>query len=392
MKYYTYIYIIIIIIYITFLILCINNYPNKLERDKITRYKYPTICHLLKYMASNNPSISALKYKKKDTTVTINYFTYYKNCEKIAKTLIKLGIDKDSSIAIIGYNSPEWFYSHIGSMMVGAKSVGLYPTNTSDICCYICENCKVDIIIAEDKKQALKFKKYYDNNKIKAIVLYDDIIFQEKNVKIYKWDDFINLNNNKDNLKFRCNRNSIATLIYTSGTTGNPKGVVVTHNNIMSMIKSMSIMFDQCRDIGGIYIGKGNEKIFSYLPLNHVAGQLVDIYIPISLAACVFIFNMKKDKENFKKAIINYKPTIFLGVPRIWEKFMEGIQSKLNNLSYYKNILYNISSYLPFIQNKIIYGIGLENCKLCLSGAAPLSKHVVFSMVPSRMHAYLLQK
>jgi long-chain-fatty-acid--CoA ligase ACSBG len=375
MKDLTYIYLLIIIIYITYITIDVNEYTSKIKRDEIIINKYPTICHLFKYIAFNNPCYNALKYIKFNTQVYIDYFTYYKNCEQFAKALIKVGATQDSSIGIIGYNSPEWLYSHIGSMMIGAKSVGLYPTNTSDICCYICENCNIDIIIAEDKEQVYKFKEYYKNNSVKAIVIYDDLIFEEDNINIYDWDDFVKKGNSFTDFNLKCSNESTATLIYTSGTTGNPKGVVISHNNIISMIKNMSNVFDICEN-DGIYIEKGREKILSYLPLNHIAGQMMDIYLPISICGLVNICNMKKQKENFQKIIYEYNPTIFLGVPRIWEKFMEGINEKINNLDYFKSFLFNITTYLPFIGNSIINGIGLQNCKLCLSGAAPLSKQV----------------
>ena len=101
---------------------------------------------------------------------------------------------------------------------------------------------------------------------------------------------------------------------------------------------------------------------------------MLDIYLPITLVGEVYIHNMKKNKNiPLTNILTKEKPTIFLGVPRVWEKIMEGIIEKTNKMNYLKWIILKISENIPFMNNLILSKIGLDNCKICFTAAAPLN-------------------
>lgn len=119
--------------------------------------------------------------------------------------------------------------------------------------------------------------------------------------------------------------NSCCSVIYTSGTTGAPKGVMISHDNITWMCsrtkKHINISFD------------GVEQFVSYLPLSHIASQLIDIYVPMATAGTVWFAQPDAMKGSLIQTMREVRPTIFLGVPRVWEKIAEGMQLVASNIT-----------------------------------------------------------
>ena len=175
--------------------------------------------------------------------------------------------------------------------------------------------------------------------------------------------------------------NRCSTLVYTSGTTGNPKGVMLSHDNIIWTCKLAIKNFN---------IQKG-MRILSYLPLSHVAGQMIDIHAPIVVQGTTFF----ADKNVMKGSLVDNlgwaKPTVFMGVPRVWEKIMEKMKEKAKDVKGLKKkistkgkkvglkcntedketTLYRIFQKILF--SKIKMALGLDQCDLFLSGAAPIT-------------------
>jgi long-chain-fatty-acid--CoA ligase ACSBG len=363
----------LVLLTITLIIYLLFPINNKNKLIKINN-KFKTICHLLENKSLNDCCTNALRYTKNNKIETITYKKYFKLCQNVANSLKYLGLKKGDKIGIIGHNSPEWFYSHMGAMMLGCIPVGIYTTNTKSICEFISTETNLKLLIAENIELYNKFEDYImSSNNYKLSVIYND-----KNINYDKqminWNDFLNLSPKNDNIKINCKSNDIATLIYTSGTTGNPKGVVITHKNIMSCLKySIELFIDVDSKNNDIILELCKEKIISYLPLNHIAAQLVDIYLSISICSCVYICNMKEEK--IPEVIKREKPTIFLGVPRIWEKIDEGINKKLKNMSHIEKILFKICTNVPYLNKVLLNKIGLGKCKLLYTAAAPLNKN-----------------
>ena len=194
-------YLLLLIAYLAIVINIIKNERSYKSIKKINVSKFKTMAHILKYIAFKYPCLTALKYELHGIPIKISYINYYRNCQKVAKSLIKLGVNKNSTVGIIGYNSVEWLYSYMGSIIIGAKVVGIYSTNTPNICNYISNNSNLDFLIAEDETQVSKFKDYIENTtNLKGIVMYGE---DKKNIKynnLYNWNDFFNLsiNSKKD--------------------------------------------------------------------------------------------------------------------------------------------------------------------------------------------------
>lgn len=340
-----------------------NNKNNiSISLDDIEIDENNTIIDQLRWVAKNYPDKIALKKGngKSQNWDEVTYKEYYHNVEKFACAINKL-IGPNVNTAIMGFNSPGWFYAHLGCMMNGGISVGMYTTSTKEICEHIISNTNIRLLVVEDSSQLEKFIDV-DLGKIQMIVYYSPInpkIANKFQIPIVSIGTLTKLKKLGGLPKL----GDTGTIIYTSGTTGLPKGVVLTHENIMLNLRSML----QVMKTKSTVKFNSNEQFVSYLPLNHIAAQMMDIYIPIALTGTVWFADKNALKSSLGKTLVEVKPTIFVGVPRVWEKICEQVQDKLKSEGMKGSVIKMITP------SYIIKQIGLQNCKFAVSVAAPIS-------------------
>jgi len=222
-------------------------------------------------------------------------------------------------------------------MMAGCIAAGIYSTNLPDACHYISDHSKAGIIAIEDNKQLQKYSLLLNDPKkqlpfLKAIVVWGEPIDTKikcGNVKIYSWNDFLELGSSVPDSSIETRLSKIlpgncSTLIYTSGTTGNPKAVMISHDNVTwtAMVMATQYMhFDE------------NERSVSYLPLSHIAAQILDIHVPMVLGSTLYFCQPDALKGSLTKTLTDVQPTFFFGVPRVWEKVQETMVQKGREVS-----------------------------------------------------------
>lgn len=227
------------------------------------------------------------------------------------------------NVNIIGFNAPEWFFSNFGAIASGCVASGIYSTNGPDACKYISEHSKAKVVVCEGVKQ---LEKYYSISKelphLKALVVYgvDELPSDAKtksSVPVYTFDSFLALGNEISDaaLKERSDAwkpGETCTLIYTSGTTGQPKAVMITNDNITWTVDTM--LTASSKDMNQ------NDVMISYLPLSHIAAQMLDMHIPIRTGMQIYFAQPDALKGSLGKTLVEVRPTAFFGVPRVWEK------------------------------------------------------------------------
>lgn len=340
--------------------------PLKILRSDYDRY---TIIDMLRWAAKEYPSYEALKYKNKTSRhwKSINYSEYYHNVMTFSSAL-RASIDKSRPrVAIIGFNSPEWFYAHLGTMASRGVSIGMYPTSDPKTCEYIINQTSTDVLVVEDTDQ---MKKFVGLNipSVKLIVYYGNVLREtldkmeesNKDVKVIKYLNLIReRSDEKSQKKRKVDPNDIATIIYTSGTTGSPKGAVIKHSNIIDMLNNMILTIHTKSNIDMCV----SERMISYLPLNHIAAQMMDIYVPIVTLGTVHFAQRDALKGSLAKTIKEVRPTVFIGVPRVWEKIMEKLNERLTMGADMASLVSGI----------ILSSMGLDQCKYAITAAAPIT-------------------
>jgi long-chain-fatty-acid--CoA ligase ACSBG len=358
------------VVYVLYMYLTSNKHNNQSLHSislKILASNYPkyTIIDLLKWAALNNASLEALKYKNKYSKdwKTVNYSEYWDNVMRFSNSLVNLLGNEKPIVAIIGTNEPEWFYSNLGAMASGGISVGMYSSADSLTCQYILKNSMANVLVIEDSEQLEKFSNI-DISGIKVIIYYGNITYKSQipfndKVKIVKYLEFTRSHDRLSTHNQLPKPEDIATIIYTSGTTGAPKGAITRHNNIMDILNNM-ILTIHTKSSVDLCIG---ESIISYLPLNHVAAQLLDIYLPIAILGTVYFAQKDALRESLGDILKEVRPTIFIGVPRVWEKIMEKL---------HENLAVGVSM-ASMVSGIVLKSIGLDRCKYAITATAPIS-------------------
>jgi len=349
-----------------------------------------SIPSLLKRNANQVPNNPAMKTKNPESgeETVWTWSDYHNEVRTVAKAFIDLGMAKYTSVCILGFNSPEWIISNVAAIFAGGFATGIYPTNGPEACKYILEHSKCNILVVEDQKQLDKVWSYRnDLPDLKKIVQYTGV---PSSPSVISWKDLINRGKSlgDEGLEARLRGiaiNKCSTLVYTSGTTGNPKGVMLSHDNITWTTKLA---------IRNFKLAPG-ARVLSYLPLSHVAGQMFDIHAPLVLQGCTYF----ADKNVMKGSLVDNlnwaKPTIFLGVPRVWEKIAEkmkekakevtGLKKKISTKAKKVGLKCNLEEKETFgfkmaqkvIFSKVKLALGLDQCNLFFSGAAPIAKETM---------------
>ena len=266
---------------------------------------------------------------------------------KMATYLKSLDLPKDSKIALLSKNCAHWMMTDMAIMMSGHISVPLYPNLNAET---------LGKILTHSESKLLFVGKLDNFNDMKPGVPsdMDCITFPFYAEDYQRWDDLTKEVEPMQENVIR-DSNELATIIYTSGTTGDPKGV---------MHKFYNFSFATTNAVQALALK--DEAFFSYLPLCHIAERLlVQMGSLYSGGRAYFAESLDTFAANLEEA----SPTVFLGVPRIWTKFQQGILTKLpqNKL----NILLSIPLISSLIKKKIKKGLGLNNARNIFTGAAP---------------------
>lgn len=283
-----------------------------------------TIPRLFKYLTetvANQTTKPLMKYKVEGKYVPISYDEFKEQTENFAYGLASLGVKAGDRVAIISENRPEWVYSDMAILSLGAIDVPLYPSLTADSVEFIMNNSESKGIIVSNKFQLNKFLKIRDNCKtIEFIIILNEKDFDPnvKNLFTFKQVQDLGKSYRKENpdlLKDSIERvrpEDTCTIIYTSGTTGEPKGVVLTHNNILSNVRAALQVFP---------IGK-DDVFLSFLPLCHIFERMAGYYTAFSSGGTICY---AESIETVAQNLIEIRPTIMTTVPRLFERIHSKI-------------------------------------------------------------------
>ncbi len=253
---------------------------------------------------------------------------YIEQANAISRGLLKLGVQPNDKIAIISTNNrTEWNICDVGILQTGAQNVPIYPTISKEDYEYILNHSEATYCFASDEAIIEKLNQIKGNTKLKGVFTFDDIA-GEKN-----WSEVLELGKDESNQneveerKAKITSDDLATLIYTSGTTGKPKGVMLSHGNIVSNVLASEkrVPLDYGESIG-----------LSFLPVCHIFERMILYLYQYCGVSIYFAEAIDKLSENAQEI----KPHVMTAVPRLYEKIYDKIYAKGVDLSGVKKKLF----------------------------------------------------
>ena len=278
-----------------------------------------------KYAGESRP---LLMYKEGDEYRGISYGDLRRSVELLAFGLASLGLRRGDRVAIVSENRPEWVISDQAVVAFGAVDVPIYPTMTAKQVEYIFNDAGVRFAIVSNQFQLNKVMRIFnDVRTLEKIILMSEksAILEPSTVgfssvmdlgRVYERDNPEALRSAMDLVK----PEDLLTLIYTSGTTGNPKGVMLTHDNLCSNIRQSSTVLP---------IGD-DDLLLSFLPLSHSFERMAGYYTAM---ACGATIAYAESVETVRENMLEVRPTIVTTVPRLFEKIYSRVLKQIENSS-----------------------------------------------------------
>ena len=304
------------------------------------------------YWENHTPDKVFLRQPYKEQWSDMTFAEAGKKIRRLAAALQQQNFPPQSKIAVLSKNCAHWILNDLAIMMSGHVSVPLYPTLGSD---------SINKILEHSEAQLL-FVGKVDNWKCQSQGLNANIpkvsypLWPHEGMTT--WDDFCSQNSEAPTNFPPREASQLATLIYTSGTSGEPKGVMISFNNIAFAASEAQHQLELSSE----------DRFFSYLPLSHVAERMLVENCGLYAGATI---SFAESLETFAKNLKQVRPTIFLSVPRVWSKFQEGVLKKMPQRKL--SIFSKIPVIRKIVQNKIKSQLGLDAVKHAISGAAPIS-------------------
>lgn len=401
---------------------------SKYEYDPLTRYANESdaqpqlIIKALEIAAATNPHAIALrqpimdksgnliehkKTKKREPGGKYQYrdFTwkqYHDVVLDVAAAFTKMGLKPMDSVHIRGVNSPEWLITYFGCIAAGGLPVGLYPTDSPDALEFKAKDSGAVFVVVGKVRDLNAYSQFVGDVKtLKAVVYWDlnpqypsqidkDVVakLETNNRKLLHWDDFINIGKTATAERAEVVKGvdeqkpgQAGSVVYTSGTTGNPKGVMLSQDALTWTMQNVIAFMYGTNTTEGDKVSKvprpnPHQRVVSYLPLNHIAGQELDMLFPVGwtgkegqVATIYFPAICFLKKTCFVEQLVDAKPTNFLGVPAVWN----GLKAKIEVASR-RGLKRLVAKLKPSV---ILKKLGLGSLDIAVSGAGPISKETL---------------
>jgi long-chain acyl-CoA synthetase len=356
---------------------------------------------MLREQACRRPDHVAIRQKEFGIWKPFTWAQYYRRAGHFGLGLRALGVAPGGHVAIISENRTEWVLAQMGAGLVDLVTVGVYPTSPANEVAYVLQHADVEVIVCEDQEQTDKVMAVLDQlpRLVKVIVI------EKKGLRSYSIEQrermltFAELEalgaqyENKypeliDRTLALQQPEHIGLMIYTSGSTGKPKGAMISYANVLGVVPGI---------IDRLQLDAATTHL-SYLPLCHVAEQMLTTFVPLYLGSQV---NFGESIRTVQEDLRELAPNMFLGVPRIWEKMHAAIMIKMQETGKLRRWLYDrgIAACKPFAEKsasqrtlgeRLRYGlfywlmfrslknfIGLHRARVALTGAAPIPPETV---------------
>ncbi|GFO56468.1 AMP-dependent synthetase [Geomonas sp. Red276] len=358
---------------------------------------FKSIPDMLRRNAARFDGQLALKYRKQGRFVTLSYAEYYDRALMAARGLKKMNVRAGDRVAILSENRAGWVIADMGILAAGAITVPIYPTNTPEQIEYMLNHCGARIVFVSSRFQYYKLLKVRESIPGVELVVSFERFLGDSALPVctfYQLSEVDHPITDEERRELECGidclgPDDILTLIYTSGTTGVPKGVMLSHRNILTNTQYLT---EQSGAVGG------NDVLLSFLPLSHVLERSAGYYTAIRNGALmVFADSIEKIPEN----MMEVNPTVMVSVPRLFEKIYHRIFENVHQMPVVKRTLFHwgIEVGKQYVEAKFVkkepsallafkYGLADRlifskirsrfggRMKLCCCGGAPLDKTI----------------
>lgn len=352
-----------------------------------------TLVHQLADWADRRPDEPALHDRIDGEWRRLSWGAFYEHARAAAKGLVSLGHAVGDCVAIVGDNRTEWVVLELGIMAARGVPAPIYTTNTAEQAAYIVDNSRAKIAICDNRAQYDKYRRAIAEGLMKVdwIVTMDDLGVPDDDVVTY--DALLERGRGADDDELdrriaELTTDETALLIYTSGTTGRPKGVMLEHGGMVDVAAAL------IRRIPEIANGSVEYRAISYLPLCHAAEQITTTMAVLATGGRIFFCPAL---ELIKDHLTDVHPTVFLGVPRVWEKFEAALSARFAEASGLKAALLRwargvelaavrkqaetgrrVDSLARRLANKLVLdkvraAVGFDEIHFAVTGSAPIS-------------------
>jgi long-chain acyl-CoA synthetase len=360
-----------------------------------------TLPQMLREQARLRPDAIAIRQKNFGIWHPLTWAQYHRRAGHVGLGLRALGLAEGGHVGVISENRVEWVLSQMGAGLVGAVTVGVYPTSPTNEVAYVLAHADIEVVICEDQEQTDKvLAALPDLPRLKRIVVCEKKGLrntpEEHRARVIAFDELEALGAQHEAqdatliegvLERQC-LSDLALMIYTSGSTGKPKGAMLSYANLRGVVPGI---------VDRLGLDAGTTHL-SYLPLCHVAEQMLTAFVPLYLGSTV---NFGESIRTGQEALRAVAPSMFLGVPRIWEKLHSAISIKMQEAGALQRALYGwaLQTCAPFAEKApaqrslgeratfaLAYAlvfralqnfIGLRKARIALTGAAPIPPAIV---------------